>query len=404
MGAGREHPAPTARSVDVTRTLGGRFDEVPLRRILVKLERPVRPDDGVVTAFRDGQVTLRSARREDGFTLSSQEVGYQGVEPGDLVIHGLDAFAGAVGVADSRGKCSPVYHVVRGVHDTDLRFVAYALRAEARAGFLELQAGNVRQRAVDFRNWDALARIVIPLPDARVQRKVADHLDAARRRLDPIVDSRLKVRHLAVEREEAALRALVMGADGPSRPVSALAQYINGFPFKPTDFTSAGLPVIRIAQLTDADAETDLFDGWVPDHVQLRNGDLVFSWSASLEVRVWDRGQAILNQHLFRVIPSAGVDRDWLRWVLHVGRSDFRELMHGSTMTHITRSMMREVRVPVPHLGSQTDLAGRANDLHRTTMSLVADLDRQLGLLGERTQAMIAGAVTGELEVSEIAA
>ena len=68
------------------------------------LERPVKDDDGVITCFRDGEVTLRSKRREDGFTIATVEAGYQGIEPGDLVVHGMDGFAGAIGISDSRGK------------------------------------------------------------------------------------------------------------------------------------------------------------------------------------------------------------------------------------------------------------------------------------------------------------
>ncbi len=64
---------------------------LPLRRVLRQLNRPVYKNDGVITAYRDGEVTLRSRRREEGYTLSDTEDGYQGVEPGDLVVHALDA-------------------------------------------------------------------------------------------------------------------------------------------------------------------------------------------------------------------------------------------------------------------------------------------------------------------------
>ena len=76
-----------------------------------KMERPV--DDGaeVVTCFRDGTVTLRKNRRTDGFTESLKEIGYQGVRRGDLIIHAMDAFAGAVGVSNADGKSTSVYAV-----------------------------------------------------------------------------------------------------------------------------------------------------------------------------------------------------------------------------------------------------------------------------------------------------
>lgn len=76
------------------------------------LQKPVRKDDGVITCFRDGEVTLRSNRREEGFTMADKEIGYQGVDIGDLVVHGMDGFAGAIGISDSRGKASPVLNVL----------------------------------------------------------------------------------------------------------------------------------------------------------------------------------------------------------------------------------------------------------------------------------------------------
>ena len=78
-----------------------------------KMERPVREEDEVVTCFRDGVVTLRKNRRVLGFTESLKEIGYQGIRRGDLVIHAMDAFAGAIGVADADGKGTPVYSVCK---------------------------------------------------------------------------------------------------------------------------------------------------------------------------------------------------------------------------------------------------------------------------------------------------
>ncbi len=136
--------------------------EVPLRRLLRKLDRPASGE--IVTAFRDGHVMLRSRRRHEGFTESDTQFGYQGVRRGDVVFHGLDGFAGAVGVSEDDGMCSPVYQVCATAPGVDGEYVAMALRALALSGYLMLQAGNVRERAVDFRNWKRLAQIRIPLP------------------------------------------------------------------------------------------------------------------------------------------------------------------------------------------------------------------------------------------------
>ena len=105
------------------------WDVIRGKYILRYMQKPVREDDGVITCFRDGEVTLRSNRREDGFTMSDKEIGYQGIDVGDLVVHGMDGFAGSIGISDSRGKASPVLNVL----DTNQnkRYIMYYLRSMA---------------------------------------------------------------------------------------------------------------------------------------------------------------------------------------------------------------------------------------------------------------------------------
>ena len=74
-----------------------------------------------------------------------------------------------------------------------------------------------------------------------------------------------------------------------------LADYLNGYAFKPEDHTEDGLPIIRIEQLKDNNAPFDYYDKKVPISLYIHNGDLIFSWSASLFLRIWDRGDAILK-------------------------------------------------------------------------------------------------------------
>ena len=141
---------------------------------------------------------------------------------------------------------------------------------------------------------------------------------------------------------------------GPS--VVHLASFTNGYPFKPEDLGALGEPVVRIRQLLDPDADVDRA---VPPRraVWIDNGDLIFSWSATLAVRIWDRGPALLNQHLFRVDVAPSVNRRWFRYVLEVGIERLKPLMHGSTMTHVTAEMLRELRTPLPSRQEQEAMA-----------------------------------------------
>lgn len=156
--------------------------------ILRYLQKPIHEDDGVITCFRDGEVTLRSNRREDGFTMSDKEIGYQGIDAGDLVVHGMDGFAGAIGISDSRGKASPVLNVL----DTkqNKRYVMYYLRSMAYSDVFLAMATGIRVRSCDLR-WNKLAELQYPVPPIEEQNKIVEYIDSVLQRTnDMITDKR----------------------------------------------------------------------------------------------------------------------------------------------------------------------------------------------------------------------
>lgn len=179
--------------------------------LLTKQSRPVHPDDGVVTAFRDGQVALRSRRRDEGYTMSADEAGYQGVEPGDFVFHGLDGFAGAVGSSEDRGKASPVYHVCTATPLTSEEFMAWALRALAANGYIEAYSFSVRQRSIDLRSWATFAGMSITYLSPDEQQRVVDHLDDVAGRINTMLAKITELRALLVEQASAYFGEAIAG-------------------------------------------------------------------------------------------------------------------------------------------------------------------------------------------------
>jgi len=153
--------------------------------IFKKLSRPVRDEDGVVTCFRDGEVTLRTNRRTSGFTIAAKEHGYQGIRKGDLVIHAMDAFAGAIGVSDSDGKSSPVYSacVPHSSVSVSPKYYALYLRNLAVGGFIESLAKGIRERSTDFR-FNDFAELFLPLPGYETQCEVVSHIEYENNKTD----------------------------------------------------------------------------------------------------------------------------------------------------------------------------------------------------------------------------
>lgn len=195
-------------SIGSSRIAGGPDHIVPLRRLLEKLDRPPVDESQIVTAYRVGVVTRRSARRLDGYTESWTEGSrVQGVSTNDIVLHGLDGFAGAIGTSDSDGVCSPVYHVCRTRNNGEPLFYGRLLRLLAVEGYLGLFASSTRERAVDFRNWDLFGSIPVPVVDVVQQRGIGQEIVRVQE-LREIVDRSVAI---ARERRQALITAAIRG-------------------------------------------------------------------------------------------------------------------------------------------------------------------------------------------------
>lgn len=159
--------------------------EARIKDVIKPIEREVLESDEIVTCFRDGVVTLRRNRREDGFTVSFTEHGYHGVDIGDLVIHGMDAFAGAIGCSDSRGKITPVVHVCQTIGNN--RYFMYYLRFMAFGNILIDLSNGVRIRSSDFRNFARLGIFGVVVPPISEQDKIVDYLDTKCTQIDRLI-------------------------------------------------------------------------------------------------------------------------------------------------------------------------------------------------------------------------
>lgn len=158
------------------------------KNIFTRMTRVVEVDDEVITCFRDGQVTLRKNRRTDGFTESFKEIGYQGIRPGDLVIHQMDAFAGAIGVSDSKGKGTPVYICLQPKGEQSNFYYAYLLREMARTGYIKSLYRGIRERSSDFR-YETFGKLLLPIPPADEQRAIVEFIDRKVKEIDGFISA-----------------------------------------------------------------------------------------------------------------------------------------------------------------------------------------------------------------------
>lgn len=179
--------------------------------MFARMARPVREEDEVITCFRDGEVTLRKNRRTEGFTESFKEIGYQGIRKGDLVIHQMDAFAGAIGVSDSDGKGTPVYICLQPKIECNNVYYAHLLRVMAHSGFIKSLYRGIRERSSDFR-FETLARLSLPLPPLSEQLSIVSYLDGKVSAMDRLVLlTQQKVEHLKALKQAIIQQTVTTG-------------------------------------------------------------------------------------------------------------------------------------------------------------------------------------------------
>ena len=159
-----------------------------------------------------------------------------------------------------------------------------------------------------------------------------------------------------------------------------LATYINGYAFKPADWGDTGLPIIRIQDLTGNSYQLNRYDGEYPERIEVNDGDVLISWSASLGVYVWQRGKALLNQHIFKVVfDKLPVNKEYFVFAVEHKLAEMESKTHGATMKHIVKKDFDGTTIPYPPIEKQAEIA---DHLRRIT-SLIDRQTEQLLLLDQ---------------------
>jgi len=251
--------------------------------------------------------------------------------------------------------------VVVDTDNHDPKYVYYLLRQQA--GRVKALASGAATPIVNKSTFSNLRVLVPSLP---AQRKTAAVLSA----YDELIENntrRIKILeemaqtiyqewfvnfrfpgHEKVRMVDSELGQIPEGWE--VRAFSGTAAFINGYAFKPRHWGDSGKPIVKIAELKNGVTDnTPRYDGEdIPAKYHIENGDLLFSWSADLEAYIWTGGEALLNQHLFNVIPHDDLSRYFLFYSLKDRMQGFRSRSQGTTMRHIKRSALDEVKVAVP--------------------------------------------------------
>ena len=116
--------------------------------------------------------------------------------------------------------------------------------------------------------------------------------------------------------------------------------FINGYAFKPQDWSTEGKEIIRIQNLTKTSKEINYYSGKIDKKYIVETGDILISWSGTLGVFQWYGKTAVLNQHIFKaVFDKLDINKSYFKYVVEKGLQDAVKNTHGSTMKHLTKKI-----------------------------------------------------------------
>lgn len=395
------------------------------KNILRLLSRPVRPDDEIVTCFRDGDVTLRKNRREEGFTNALVEAGYQGVEPGDLVVHGMDGFAGSIGVSDSRGKASPVLNVMDSSENK--RYLMYYLRGIAmREVFLALSTG-IRVRSCDLR-WNKLAVLSYIVPPLSEQTAIAAYLDEKCATIDAIIaEAKSSIEEYKSWKASVIFETVTKGLNPNAEMKDSGVEWIGKMP-KAWQYT----PLKYLAScndevLTETTPEDYTFDYIDIGSVHTGNGigiceRMQFKDAPSRARRIVRDGDIIVSTvrtylkaiaqvgnydvpHIastgFAVIRTKNANASFLRYALLSDNfvSQVEADSVGISYPAINASQIMAFKIPVPSIAEQVAIASYLDARCAAIDGIIAEKEALISDLETYKKSLIFEVVTGKRRV-----
>lgn len=402
------------------------------------LNRPVKDTDDVITCFRDGEVTLRTNRRTDGFTVSVKEIGYQGIEPGDLVIHGMDGFAGSIGISDSRGKSSPVLVVC----DTDesKRYVMYYLRSMAYNDVFTALATGIRVRSCDLR-WNKLAELPYILPSLPEQNQIVSAIESNTSKVDALIANvQAQIEKLKAYKQSLITEVVTKGLD-PTVPMKDsgvawigtvpehwtvirlkyLYDFSNGSPVRVgpfgsslscADITTEGVWVYNQRTVIDQNfiSNTTFVSpkkAEALDSFKVKSGDILITTRGSIgktAVIPNNAPSGILHPCVIRFrIDSQKMNKELLSLIFNETNlclGQILDMSNSTTIEVLYSYSLKEIQIPCPPMFEQESLLIKVKEIITKTNQLISLKQSKIEKLEQYKCSLIYEYVTGKKEVS----
>ena len=291
-------------------------------------------------------------------------------------------------VIGRKGTIGSLTYCAEPCWPTDTTFFTTGSDAcDVRFGYYFLQTVPLAEMnndsAVPGLNRGEAESLPIRIPELRKQKLISRLLES--------LDDKIAANQKTIQQLDSLRKALWQRnlQDGVvSKPLSSLASFVNGGAFT-KNASGTGRVVVRIAEMTGGFGKSTVRNDLdVPTNQVVHNGDLLFSWSGTLMVKRWPLDEAIVNQHIFKVVPDRDFPAVFLDCAIDQQLEYFRMIAAGkaTTMGHIKRSDLdAEVEIPVQiredDLQLSSSLWDTAVSLEKENVSLAKIRDELLPLL-----------------------
>ena len=395
-------------------------------------KRLPRINDEIITCFRDGQVTLRKNRRTEGFTNSLKEIGYKGIRKGDLVIHNMDAFAGAIGVSDSDGKGTPVYSICTTLSDNiSPYYYCYFLRYLAKCDFIKSLSKGIRERSTDFR-FNDFKELILPVPSIYEQNKIVEYIDSVTSKIDEAISQQQKMIDLLNERKQIIIQnAVTKGLDPNAKMKDSGVEWIGEIPenwevrrLNSIGRFSKGGNISRDQLTEDGKCEAILYgdiytkyyikasiirnhitEKTAMNSVRIKSGDILMTGSGETKE---DIGKTIMFDSQIAYIGGDVIlfrqnkmDSLFLSYALNSMYAKVYRYKEskGEIVVHIYSNALKSMKIAAPPMNEQSSIVKYLNQHFLQIDESITSCNKMISLLQERKQIIINDVVTGKVKV-----
>lgn len=166
--------------------------------------------------------------------------------------------------------------------------------------------------------------------------------------------------------------------------LGSICNLVNGKAFKTSDWSTSGVPIIRIQNLNGEDKPFNYWAGSFENQVLVKTGDLLLAWSGtpgtSFGAHIWYGPDSVLNQHIFRCdIDNKRITPEWAKFAVNIQLNQLIQLSHGGVgLKHVTRKVVDDLEIPLPPLEEQkriADILDRAEALQAKRRAALAQID-----------------------------